>query len=147
VSESLSPEQGRALVASARAYINTPFAHLGRKRGAGVDCGGLIACASRDIGIEIPDVMLYSPQPWPTKMLEHLDKIATRLDGLSEMEPGCLLLLWIVRPRLPQHLAIWTGEGTILHSWAEANKVCESSFDPYWESHVHSCWKIKQWQP
>lgn len=59
------------VVETARSYEDTPFHHLGRVKGIGVDCVGLVLCIAEDLGLKdvhgVPllrhDYPDYSPQP------------------------------------------------------------------------------------
>lgn len=57
-------EQRAAFVQAAVAYIGTPYHHMGRVKGAGVDCATLLICSASDAKI-ISDVKLdYYPSDW-----------------------------------------------------------------------------------
>lgn len=53
------------VVAAARAWIDTPFHHQARVKGAGVDCIGLIIGVARELGLVAPDfdVQGYAETP------------------------------------------------------------------------------------
>jgi hypothetical protein len=93
-------------------------------------------------GAGLDDVKEYTAQPWPSKMRMALETSFVEIP-FERLQPASVIWFWITRKRLPQHLALWTGRGTIIHAWAEAHRVCESSFDPYWQERVSSCWDYK----
>jgi cell wall-associated NlpC family hydrolase len=140
--ESLPPETRSKIVEAARDEVRarTRWIHQARTPGAALDCGGLVVASVRAAGLEMYDEPAYSRHPWPAKMEAALERTFHRLDSLDDAEPGSVLWLWVSRPRLPQHLAIWTGEGTIIHSWADYRYVLESPWDPYWQQRLHSVW-------
>ncbi len=51
---------------------------------------------------------------------------------------GSILLFWIRRFDVPQHLAFYVGEGKILHAWSEAGEVVEVNLGPYWQRRVYA---------
>jgi len=65
-------EQRAAVVAEARAWLNTPYHHAAQIRGAGVDCAMLPAAVYRAAGL-IPDLAVaHYPPDW------HLHRDAER---------------------------------------------------------------------
>ena len=44
-----------ALIEASKKAIGTPYQHLGRVLGQGVDCLGLVVCVLREVGIDIAD--------------------------------------------------------------------------------------------
>lgn len=88
----------------ARSYLETPFHHMGRKPGVGLDCAGLVICVARELEL-VPadfDVPNYSPVPNGTLLAwcrEHMDEIPK-----EAMQPGDVIVLrHLVEP---QHLGI-----------------------------------------
>lgn len=102
----MSANASRAdIVAQARAYIGTPFHHMGRQPGVGLDCAGLLVCVARALGLVAPDfdVPAYTPTPDGHSMLrwcgEYMQPVFYPL-----MRPGDAVLL--ITDLHPQHLAI-----------------------------------------
>jgi len=93
------------IVQIARSYLGTPFHHLGRLPGVGLDCAGVLVCAARALGLVAPDfdVPPYTPTPDGVSMLkwckEHMREI-----GYADMQPGDAVVL--ITDLHPQHLAI-----------------------------------------
>jgi hypothetical protein len=47
------------LLAAARAYLGTPWHHMGRNRRR-LDCVGLLLCAARDAGLDVAEPAPYA---------------------------------------------------------------------------------------
>lgn len=54
----LTDDERGAFIQAARSYLGTPWRHQGRSR-RGIDCGGLVALAMRDIGHPGQDIAGY----------------------------------------------------------------------------------------
>lgn len=139
-----------AFVEAARSMIGCAWSHQARTPGVAVDCGGLAVCASAAVGITMVDVAGYSRRPWPERMLEAMGANFARLASTDPFDApvGAVLLFGIKRRDRPQHLGVWTGAGTFVHSWADYGRVVESPFDPYWSERLHSVWDFREetWQ-
>ena len=46
----------------ARTYIDTPFQHMGRLPGVGLDCAGVLVCVARELSLVAP-----ISTRWPTR--------------------------------------------------------------------------------
>lgn len=93
------------VVRVARSYIDTPFHHLGRKPGVGIDCVGMPVCIARELGT-VPayfDVEPYTPTPDGVTMLkwcrENLRPVAR-----ADLAPGVMIV--VSAEQDPQHIAI-----------------------------------------
>src|SRR5687767_14104668 len=97
------------IVAAARSWIGTPFAHQGRTRGpnGGVDCVGVVIKVAQELGLSEFDTRGYTAAPDAVEMqrlLEaHLDYVPA--PARLNVRPGDVL--WFRAPQ-PQHLAIVT---------------------------------------
>lgn len=93
------------IVRVARSYIGTPFHHMARVPGVGMDCSGLLLCVGRELGLIAPDfdVPAYTPNPDGHSMVEWCDAYMTRIDQ-KDMQPGDVILLIV--DLHPQHLGI-----------------------------------------
>jgi len=93
------------IVRVARTYIGTPFHHMARVPGVGMDCSGLLICAGRELHL-VPtsfDVPAYTPTPDGHSMIEWCDANMTRITQ-EAMQPGDAILLNV--DLHPQHLGI-----------------------------------------
>jgi len=122
------------------AQNKTRWAHLARKPGAALDCGGLVVCAHRHAGCEVEDEALYQRRAWPQRMREVLERNLYELPSLEEAKPGSVLWFWIHRSNRPQHLGLLTERGTMIHAWSDYGQVCENHLGPYWLTRLHSVW-------
>lgn len=93
------------VIAAARGWIGTPFHHLGRLKGVGVDCAGLVIGVARDLGLIAPDfdIPVYSRRPDGHSMLAWCDQYMHRVD---QMQIGNVIV--VIVDKDPQHLGIVT---------------------------------------
>ena len=93
------------VVRVARSYLGTPFHHMGRLPGVGLDCAGVLICASRELGLVAPDYDLPAYTTWPDghSMLEWATARMSRVQQ-KDMAPGDAIMLIV--DRFPQHLGI-----------------------------------------
>lgn len=114
------------VVRVARSYIDTPFHHMARLPGVGLDCAGVLICASRELGLVASDFDLpaYTPTPDGRTMLEWCDKYMTRIEQ-SAMQPGDAIVL--ITDVHPQHLGIL---GDYLHGGFSIIHAANSATPP-----------------
>lgn len=93
------------IVATARGFLGTPFHHMGRLPGAGLDCAGVLVCAARALGLVAADfdVPAYTPTPDGASMLAWCRQYMAPV-RYAEMQPGDAILL--ITDLHPQHLAL-----------------------------------------
>jgi cell wall-associated NlpC family hydrolase len=73
-----------AVVAEARAWLRTPYHHMGRVKGAGVDCATLLAEIYARAGV-VPAVAIpFYPPDW------HLHRDAERYLGFVLEHDSCI---------------------------------------------------------
>lgn len=113
------------IVVCARTWIDTPFHHLARSKGTGVDCAGVLIGVGRELGLVAPDfdVPAYSRQPDGVSLLRWCREYMTE-QPFEALAPGMAIL--VEHDVRPQHLGItgdyWHGEGllTIIHAAEQA---------------------------
>jgi cell wall-associated NlpC family hydrolase len=90
----------------ARSYIDTPYHHMGRWPGLGLDCAGVMICIGRELGMVPPDfdVPAYSPHPDGNSLMAWSEEFFGHAVTQEELQPGDVLIVK-VGPR-PQHIAI-----------------------------------------
>ena len=66
--------RAQALIAIARSYIGTKFAHQGRDRVTGMDCGGFAMVSARDAGLSDLEFLGYADFPTDGKFEELLQE-------------------------------------------------------------------------
>ncbi len=93
------------IVRVARSYVGTPFHHMGRLPGVGLDCAGVLVCAARELKLVSPDfdVPGYTPTPDGTSMVEWCNQYMRQV-GQHAMQPGDVVLL--IAEAHPQHLGV-----------------------------------------
>lgn len=133
------------IVAEARQWIGTRFAHQAHKKGVGVDCGGLIGGVCVATGLfpgdwwetEFTAHHGYSRIP-SNAMLEAIcHKFMHQID-IAAAQPGDVVLMRFDTE--PQHLAILTpyplGGLAMVHSYSRAGGVVEHRFSNGWRARV-----------
>lgn len=118
------------LIAAAESMIGTPFHAQGRKPGVGLDCIGMVACAARQSGFLFQDQTAYPMRPNGAlqPVLEHY---LTRIEA-SELHPGDVLLMAFSGME-PHHVALYVGEGQIIHAYTQARKTVKQTYSKYWQ--------------
>lgn len=130
-----------AIVAEARRWIGTPF-HWGQScRGAGCDCYGLVTGVARELGLPEAEATFAKLQGY-----QKVDGILLKLglsetfDEAAEMEAGDVLLLRVSGKA--QHLAIYAGEGRMIHSYGSGpSRVVEVPMGHIWRTATESAWR------
>lgn len=132
------------IVAEARTWIGTPFAHQQRTRGVGTDCGGLVGGVA--VALELvpvswwaesfdPQFGGYSRQPSHGTLQRVCETFMRRVDDYL---PGDVLLMRFVGE--PQHLAIVAdyvhGGLSIVHAMLRVGRVAEHRLSPEWRRNV-----------
>jgi NlpC/P60 family putative phage cell wall peptidase len=131
----LSNSHGGRVIALARGWIGTPYAHQASLKGVGCDCLGLLRGVWRElVGAEPESVPAYAAdwaeaggtEQFAAAARRHLTEIS-----LHDAEPGDVLLFrW--RPHLPaKHAAILAEHGRMIHAH-EGASVREVFFAPFW---------------
>jgi len=127
----------RAVVAEARSWLSTPYHHMGRVKGAGVDCATLLAEVYARAGLIPPLAIPFYPPDW------HLHRDAERyLDFvLAEAreiagppEPGDIAL-WRFG-RCFSHGAIAVDWPLVIHAYSGKGCVLEDSERALWLAFV-----------
>ncbi|GAB2980121.1 C40 family peptidase [Frigoribacterium salinisoli] len=89
---------GEDVVAAAKRYLGVPYV-FGGEDSSGMDCSGLVQRVFADLGIEVPRVV-------PDQA-----RLGTEVASLAEARPGDLVV-----SRGTGHIAIWLGDGKLLHA-------------------------------
>ena len=130
------PLLGNLVVSKAREYIGTPYYHSGRTKVGGVDCAGLVIAVFGELGVTITDTPDHYGRIVSTRQLMRTvrDNLTQVVGGLKEAKAGDVLTIRFKRHA--QHLAIFTGEGTIIHSYEGSGKVIENRLDDRWQRKI-----------
>lgn len=124
----MHPDDISHMIAAARACIDTPFHHQGRKPKVGLDCIGLVIIALRATGILIRDRSDYGLRPDGKSLAEALTSHGAVL--ADDLQNGDVLLFRY--DGQPQHVGLATSPTTMIHSFAPAGKVVETLIGDYW---------------
>lgn len=72
-------------------------------------------------------------------MQEHYQQVDTLL-------PGTILLFWLHRPRIQQHLGVMSYDNRFIHAWWDVKKVVEMELTDVWQNRIDSLYDYR-WQP
>lgn len=125
-------------------FVGTKFLHQGRVPGHGLDCIGTFVCAAHNANISIEDYVQYGRESDPNALITRLEKDFVRIDR-SEIKLDTVLVFWMVNKMFPQHIGIYNGAGSIVHSYCstKGGKVRVDPLAGRWERHIHSCWDLR----
>lgn len=134
---SVDPTFGAAFIAAARASLGTPYKAAGACE-SGANCLGLWAVVLRRVGQEelaraVERHSGFAQPPARSALLRGL-LAAPQLERIKprRARPGDLLLFKVAGA--PQHLALVTEPGMILHADAGAGRVVEHGRPPGWRA-------------
>lgn len=132
------------IVNEARSWIGTPYEHLGRAKGVGVDCSQFIIAVAIAVGYRDEDfnIPVHAPRPHPRifeELTNHLYTIP-----IDEARSGDILIFCFnLRTRLPQHMAFVTDVGIChLHPHTDIARVVEHRLDEYFRERIVSAWRF-----
>lgn len=131
------------VISIAREWVGTPYQHQAMLRGVGVDCVGLIIAVGREAGVlpvtdeEISRFSGYGRLPNPRRMGQLMQQYL--LPGEWRVPGDICWIQW--RQGLPMHLAIMTGDNTLIHAFGDVRKVCEHRITPLWIERIVSFWR------
>ncbi|MDE1901659.1 MAG: C40 family peptidase [Alphaproteobacteria bacterium] len=128
------------MTAAARACLNTPFHHQGRAPGAGLDCIGLVVIALRAAGKDVQDRNDYGRRPDGFSLVEALH--AHGAEAVGAIMAGDILLFRY--DGQPQHVALATSADTMIHAFAPAGKVVETSIGIYWQHRLTGIYRFRK---
>ncbi len=132
------------IIAKAREFIGTPFAHQGRLKGIGIDCVGLVICAAKELNLVPQDYDYITYRRSPDTSLLHFEFLRW-CDYVAPKEacPGDVLCLWSsTRTKLAQHTAFLTEKNTIIHS-IMMRKVVETELG-IWADRIVCAYRLPQ---
>jgi NlpC/P60 family putative phage cell wall peptidase len=126
-----------AIVAAARAWLDTPYQHQASVLGAGCDCLGLVRGVWRmTIGPEPASLPPYTPH-WAEGAQETLLTAFERwlVRGCAPL-PGDVVVFRMAPDAVAKHCAIVAADGAhLIHAyWGRA--VVESRFVPWWRARL-----------
>jgi NlpC/P60 family putative phage cell wall peptidase len=130
------------IIAEARTWIGTPFHHQGRVKGVGVDCIGLAIGVAKALRYVHQDFEYtgYKRTPFGTTLVDVM-RSSGFVDEVRNPMPGDILVFRVATD--PQHVAFLTAEETLIHSYAQARKVCEAGYDDEWRKLFVTAFRFK----
>lgn len=126
------------VVATARAWLGTPYRHLAATRGAGCDCLGLIRGVWAELYGAVPEVPNYRADGRDGRDL--LAVAEARL-APAELGPGRIVLFRL--GTLPRHCGIMTGRHRFIHA-QERLGVVEANLTEGWAKRVVGCFAFPE---
>lgn len=142
------------IVASARSYIGTRFAHQGRRKASGSDRGG-IDCLGLLVGVAAEcrlmrggqllceaDARDYGHIPDSQRLRQALNN---HLISISQFKLRSADILLLSIDNNPQHLGIvgeYNAELTLIHAYAPARRVVEHRLDEDWRARVVAAYRF-----
>lgn len=141
----VTPEQRALLLAAAQGWLGTPYVHQASLRGVGADCLGLVRGLWRTLhGVEPAPTPPYTPD-WdehdPAELLQAA--LHRWLLPVSHIEPADVLLFRMRRGGPAKHLAIATGQGTLIHAHSRHGVIAEA-FGPAWRARLVGVFSFPQ---
>lgn len=135
----MTPGQVQAVVSEATSWVGTPYVHMGRIKGVGVDCAQLLIAVYSAAEI-VPD---FDPgtytQDWYLHRSEELYQgfLVAYCERTTDPQPGDIAAYRFGRTL--SHAAIITEPGYMVHAYRPHGSVdrmelraLESRFDSYW---------------
>lgn len=129
-----------AIIAAARECIETPFRHQGRILGRALDCVGVACHVLARLQLPYLDQAGYPRLPFRGQLEQAITGQPHLVEVDGAPQPGDVLLMRFGRE--PQHIAILTDTGTIVHSWEQAGKCCEHDLTPEWRRRIVRVYRI-----
>ena len=136
------------IVNEARQWIGCKWIHQACVRGVACDCVGLV----RGVHAQLTGDAFVGDYDYPATW--HLFKEDEKLcqecrKYLVEIPVAAAgagdILLFGFRPRFPaHHLAILTGDGTIIHSYMDVGVVVETAYNEAWRSMVRFAFRYPE---
>lgn len=140
------------VVAAARSWLGTPYAHQASLRGVGCDCLGLVRGLWRElVGPEPLPVPAYGPDWCETGrqdvLIEALGRVMPQIDRAAALHPdaapGTLLVFRMRRVALSKHCGILVAPGRLIHA-RERLGVIEEALTPYWTRRIAAAFRFAE---
>ncbi len=122
------------LVDAARACLGTPYVHLGRAAGQGMDCLGLVIHALRCAGLSVQDDTHYKQRPDGKHLMRCVIAHGAPEKPHDEIAAGDVLIFRF--DHQPQHFGLATGADKMIHAFAPAGAVVETDLGDYWRARL-----------
>jgi cell wall-associated NlpC family hydrolase len=126
------------LVAAAMDMVGTPFHAQASTKGVGTDCIGVMKHVARSNGVLFRDRVAYSMRPDGT-LKSTLENYLDLVKG--EIQAGDILLMAFDGAN-PHHVAMYVGNGEIVHAYAQARKVVKQTYSDHWKNKVVAVYRF-----
>ncbi len=130
------------IIAEARSWKGTRYAHQGRLKGHAADCAGMVNKVGETLGCissEDANRTNYGTQPDPIKMRAALDQLYIRVLK-TEMRPGDIL--WMRARSKAQHIGILSERYTLIHA-VQSYDVQELPIDKMVECRIVGVYRFR----
>ncbi|OYV99034.1 MAG: hypothetical protein B7Z62_02025 [Deltaproteobacteria bacterium 37-65-8] len=131
------------IVAEARTWKGTPFQHLARCKGAGVDCIGLVVSVAKAMGFSVEDRKQYPRIPIHGVFSDELKRQTDEIKIVDVLPGDMLAFTW--RAEL-HHVGIVTclDPMTMVHAYATARLCVEDDVDSMWHNRIVGAYRFKE---
>lgn len=123
-------EKAKKVIEAAVDWIGAPYLYGGNSK-KGVDCSGLVCMAfEKGAGIKLPRAS-HEQQKWCASI------------PYKKIEPGDLVFFTSKKggDRV-NHVAIYIGDGQIIHSTTSRGVIISDMKEEYWTAHFYSCGRV-----
>jgi cell wall-associated NlpC family hydrolase len=141
------------IIHEARTCLDTPWHHVGRVKGVGLDCVGLIAVVANKFNIPNADLPSYSRMPDGHTLVNQARKTMREI-RLEDAWPGDIPIFCFGRDKWPTHIGMFTDVG-LIHTYTDVKKVTEHCINSWWWERIAYVFrlqdveftlKVKPWQ-
>lgn len=134
-------ERADDVIAAARECIGTPFRHQGRVPGMALDCAGLGIVVAKKVGIVIKDFAGYPSLPFDGMLQKMFDE-QPNLKRIAKIDaaPGDVLQMRISND--PQHVALLSYNGYMIHACRTVGRVVEQRIDEVWKAKIVAVYRF-----
>ncbi len=123
----MEDNEREAVIAAARSYLGTPYQHQGKAPGRGLDCVGIIECAYREAGMEMPEHHQYGREPMGGFLKSTVEKYF--VISTNPLPADIMLICYF---GYPHHLAIYNNY-SMIHANSKTRKCVEHRIDDTWK--------------
>ena len=136
-----------AIIATAREWLGTRWQHQASLKGIGCDCIGLIVGVAHECGVAEAAAWAvdsrgqgYGRAPDPAMLLAACADYLNPLPKVAARPADILLMRF---SKEPQHFAILSVGGNIIHAYAQARRVVEHRLDALWRSRIVGAYALR----
>ena len=123
---------GKEVCEVAKTYVGTPFHNLGRVKGIGIDCVGIILGVAKELKIKLvihDEFKFFNRRTRQRPLLDYMDEQFIKIE---KREVGSIVVSWYNRnTKEPSHLGIVTEVG-LVHTHGNLGIVIEEHWSPKW---------------